>query len=109
MFTASGDALSQSTISSLLQPTGGRFASVLPPSIEVLSNVEIVYTAFSQAAQREEYLEWRNWWYGTYLPTALAEPVGYTKVDGGLKALQGASQDVFDGKVRGKLVIDIQE
>lgn len=43
------------------------------------------------------------------MPTTLSEPVGYTKVDGGLKALQGASQDVFDGKVRGKLVVDIQE
>ena len=35
--------------------------------------------------------------------------VSYTKVDGGLVALQKACQYVFDGKVRGKLVIDPQE
>ena len=35
--------------------------------------------------------------------------VSYTKVDGGLAALQTAGQDVFDGKVRGKLIIGPQE
>jgi NADPH:quinone reductase-like Zn-dependent oxidoreductase len=113
IFTASGDSTSQSTISSLLQPSGGKFASVLPLSTSLPSNVEVVYTAFSQAAQKEEYSEWRDWWYGSYLPSQLspgvASPVSYTKVEGGLSALQKASQDVFDGKVRGKLVVDPQE
>lgn len=113
VLTASGDALSQSSISTLLQPAGGRFASVLPLSNTLPANVEIVYTAFSQAAQKDEYAEWREWWYGTYLPQVLSEEsveaVKYKKVEGGLKPLQSASQDVFEGKVRGKVVIDPQE
>ena len=113
--TASGDPASQHAIAELLQPTGGRFASVLPLSSEVNlpSNVEVIYTAFSQAAQKDEYVDFRKWWYRTYLSSVLVSDsismVSYTKVDGGLAALQKAGQDVFDGKVRGKLIIDPQE
>jgi hypothetical protein len=32
----------------------------------------------------------------------------FTNVEGGLSGLQQASQDVFDGKVKGKLVINPQ-
>jgi len=96
-----------------LLPDGGRFASVLPGGTGFPSNLEIVYTAFSQAAQKEEFGDWRKWWYQEYLPEVLAkgliEPVKFTKVAGGLAALQQANQDVFDGKVRGKLVINSQD
>ncbi|KAH7071597.1 oxidoreductase domain-containing protein [Paraphoma chrysanthemicola] len=112
LFTASGDAASQKALAALL-PNGGKFASVLPGAAELPQGVEIVYTAFSQAAQKEEYGDWRDFWYQQYLPEVLAknlvEPVKFTKVDGGLAALQQANQDVFDGKVRGKLVINPQE
>lgn len=112
MFTASGDAASQKALASLI-PDGGKFASVLAGAIEFPSNVEIVYTAFSQAAQKDDYSDWRTWWYETYLPEVLAkglvEPVKFTKVDGGLGALQQANQDVFDGTVRGKLVVNPQD
>jgi NADPH:quinone reductase-like Zn-dependent oxidoreductase len=112
LFTASGDAGSQKALAALL-PNGGRFASVLSSEIELPLNLEIVYTAFSQAAQKEDYGDWRTWWYQTYLPDVLAkglvEPVKFTKVDGGLAALQRANQDVFDAKVRGKLVVNPQE
>jgi NADPH:quinone reductase-like Zn-dependent oxidoreductase len=109
LFTASGDAASQKALIALL-PNGGRFASVLPAETELPSNVEIVYTAFSQAAQKEELNDWKTWWYQKYLPDVLTnnrvEPVKFTKLDGGLAALQQANQDVFDGKARGKLVIN---
>jgi NADPH:quinone reductase-like Zn-dependent oxidoreductase len=112
LLTASGDAASQKALAALL-PDGGRFASVLPSGIELPPNVDIVYTAFSQAAQKEEYSDWRTWWYQEYLPNVLAkgllESVKFTEVDGGLAALQQANQDVFDGKVRGKLVIRPQQ
>ena len=112
LFTASGDPASQKALATLLEPTGGKFASVLPSNAELPPNVDIVYTAFSQAAQKEEYSEWRDWWYQEYLPHVLSkglvEPVKFTKFEGGLSALQQASQDVFDGKVKGKLVIDPQ-
>jgi NADPH:quinone reductase-like Zn-dependent oxidoreductase len=108
LLTASGDAASQKALAALL-PSGGRFASVLPNGIELPSNIELVYTAFSQAAQKEGYSDWRTWWYQTFLPDVLTkdvlEPVEFTEIDGGLAALQQASQDVFEGKVRGKLVI----
>jgi NADPH:quinone reductase-like Zn-dependent oxidoreductase len=112
LFTASGDAASQKAIAALL-PNGGRFASVLPNGTELPTNIDFVYTAFSQAAQKEEYSDWKTWWYQEYLPDILAkdvlEPVKFTEVDGGLTALQQANQDVFDGKVKGKLVIKPQQ
>lgn len=115
LMTCSGDVLSQSTIINLLSPTGGRFASVLPlgAGVDLPANVEIVYTAFSQAVQEEGHAAWRDWWYRTYLPSVLTSstksPIKFTKIDGGLSALQKASQEVFDGKVRGKIIIDPQE
>jgi len=113
LLTASGDAASQKALATLLQPAGGKFASVLPNTAELPSNVEMVYNAFSQAAQEEKYSGWRDWWYQDYLPEALSkglvESVRFTKVDGGLRALQQASEDVFNGKVKGKLVVDPQE
>jgi NADPH:quinone reductase-like Zn-dependent oxidoreductase len=109
LFTASGDAASQKALAALL-PNGGRFASVLPAGTELPSNVEIVYTAFSQAAQKDTYSDWKTWWYQKYLPEVLTrdlvEPVKFTKVDGGLAALQRANQEVFDGRTRGKFVIN---
>ena len=84
LFTASGDAASQKAMASLLEPTGGGFASVLPSAIDLPSNIKLTYTAFSQAAQKEEYSEWRDWWYQEYLPKVLSEglvePVTFTKV-----------------------------
>lgn len=114
LFTASGDPASQKALTTLLGPSGGKFASVLPGKVDELpSNIEIIYTAFSQAAQKNEYSDWRTWWYQEYLPEVLSkglvEPVNFTKVGGGLSGLQQASQDVFDGKVRGKLVLDMQD
>lgn len=114
IFTASGDPGSQKALASILQlQQGGKFASVLGGEVELPSNVERIYTAFSQAAQNEEYSEWRDWWYGDYLPKVLrnnlVEPVKFTKREGGLAALQQASADVFEGKIRGKLVLDPQE
>ena len=113
LFTASGDAASQGALASLLAPNGGKFASVLPLVVELPPSVEIVYTAFSQAAQKDEHSDWRSWWYQEYLPEVLSkglvEPLKFTKAEGGLLALQQASQDVFDGKVRGKIVVDPQE
>ncbi|KAI2480255.1 oxidoreductase domain containing protein [Pyrenophora tritici-repentis] len=113
LFTASGDAASQTALATLLQPTRGKFASVLPSTTDLPSNVEVVYKAFSQAAQDEQYSNWRDWWYQEYLPEVLfkglVDTVKFTKVEGGLPALQQASEDVFNGKVKGKLVINPQE
>ncbi|RMZ70799.1 alcohol dehydrogenase [Pyrenophora seminiperda CCB06] len=112
LFTASGDAASQKALATLVQPTGGKFASVLPSTAELPSNVDIIYDAFSQAAQKEQYSDWRDWWYQEYLPEVLSkglESVKFTKVEGGLSALQQASEDVFNGKVKGKVVINPQD
>lgn len=93
--------------------------TALPPSwlisagIELPQNVSIVYTAFSQAAQKEEFAAWRDLWYKSFLPAVLSSsttsPMGFVKVDGGLPALQKASEEVFDGKMRGKVIINPQE
>ncbi|KAF2119992.1 oxidoreductase domain-containing protein [Lophiotrema nucula] len=113
LFTGSGDSASQKALASLLQPQGGEFASVLGGDVELPSNVERVYHPFSQAAQRDEHGEFRAWWYRDYLPKVLqeglVEPVKFTKREGGLAALQQAAADVFEGKVRGKLILNPQE
>jgi NADPH:quinone reductase-like Zn-dependent oxidoreductase len=113
LFTGSGDPTSQKALASLLQPQGGQFASVLGGEVDLPSNVTRMYRPFSQAAQQEENSEFRAWWYREYLPKVLheklVEPVPFTKIGGGLGALQQASADVFGGKVRGKLVIDPSE
>ncbi|KAJ4288476.1 hypothetical protein N0V90_011712 [Kalmusia sp. IMI 367209] len=110
-FSASGDPASQNALASLTP--NGRFASVLGGDIDLPSNVERVYKPFSQAAQLEEHRGWRDWWYGEYLPEVLrkglVDPVNFTKVAGGLGALQQASTDVFEGKVRGKVIVNPQE
>ncbi|KAH7406748.1 oxidoreductase domain-containing protein [Phaeosphaeria sp. MPI-PUGE-AT-0046c] len=112
LFTASGDGSSQKALAELL-PSGGKIGSVLAAGTELPANIEIVYAAFSQAAQKDEYSNWRAWWYQEYLPKVLAnnlvETAKFTQVEGGLASLQQANQDVFDGKVRGKLVINPQE
>lgn len=103
--TSSSDASSQHAIIDLLSLTGSRFTSVLPLSaeIELPENVEMVYATFSQAAQKEE----RGGTGGTKLVYPLCR--SFTKVAGGLSARQKASQGVFDGGVRGKVIIDSQE
>ncbi|ORY13420.1 oxidoreductase domain-containing protein [Clohesyomyces aquaticus] len=113
LFTASGDLTSQKTLVSLLGSEGGRFASVLGGDVKLPSNVERVYLPFSQALQKDQYSGLRSWWYGDYLPKVLqerlVEAVKFTKREGGLPALQQASADVFEGKIRGKLVLNPQE
>ncbi|KAF2864919.1 chaperonin 10-like protein [Massariosphaeria phaeospora] len=113
LLTASGDVASQKALASLLQPQGGTFASVLGGDIDLPPNVERVYKPFSQAAQQDEHSSFRAWWYGEYLPQVLreylVEPVKFSRREGGLSALQQASVDVFEGKVKAKIVINPQE
>jgi len=113
LITASGDPASQKALASLLQPKGGSYASVLGGDFELPANVKRAYAAFSQAAQSDENAEFRTWWYREYIPQVLNEglvqPVSFTKRGGGLAALQEASKDVVDGKVRGKIVVNLQE
>ena len=113
LFTGSGDPASQKTLAALLQPEGGQFGSVLGGEVELPSNVERVYRPFSQAAQQEEYSDFRTWWYSEYLPKVLqqnlVEPAKFTKREGGLAVLQQASADVFEGKIRGKIIVNPQE
>ena len=72
-----------------------------------------VYDAFSMAAQKPEHAEFAKWLYGEVFPLVLGgdylQIPKYEKRSGGLSALQDASRDVFEGKVRAKLVIDPQE
>jgi hypothetical protein len=113
LFTGSGDPASQKALASLLQPGGGQFGSVLGGEVELPSNVERVYRPFSQAAQQDEYNDFRTWWYSDFLPKvlqeSLVEPVRFTKREGGLAVLQQASADVFEGKIRGKIIVNPQE
>lgn len=113
LFSASGDAVSHKAFAQLLEPDGGRFASVLPVQVKVPSNVEGIYTAFSMTTQTEGHEAFRNWWYGAYLPRVLSsgsvEPVALIERIGGLSALQEASKAVSDGKVKGKVIINPSE
>jgi len=113
--SASGDETSQRAIASLLSESseGGKFASVLGGDYEFPPNVERIYMAFSMVAQGEEYKDFAEWYYAGYLPEILSDgsvkPAAFVKRGGGLAGLQEASKDVFEGKVRGKLVVNPQE
>jgi len=114
LFTGSGDPASQKALASLLpQPEGGQFGSVLAGDVALPANVQRVYGFFSGASQLDENAEYRGWYYQEYLPKVLreglVEPAQFTKVPGGLEALQQACADVFEGKVRGKLIVNPQE
>lgn len=116
LFTASGDPTSQHAIADLLQPKGGKFACVLPGrDVELPSNVERIYDAFSSTAQKEGpiFEEFSKWWYGEYLLRAITdrsiEPAAFEKRSGGLRMIQSAADDVLGGIVKAKLVINPQE
>lgn len=115
LFTTSGDAASQTALATLLQPLGGKFASVLPKSVEVEANVEVVYGMFASTTQLKgvKFEDFGKWWYGEYLPQVIAdgsiEATEVTMVKGGLGALQGAADRLLEGKGGGKLVVNPQE
>jgi NADPH:quinone reductase-like Zn-dependent oxidoreductase len=115
-FTASGDAVSQHAIADLLQPKGGRFASVLPgKDVELPSNVERIYNTFSSTAQKEGpvFENFCKWWNKDYLPEAIkdrkVEPAAFETRSGGLGAIQKAADDVLGGSLKAKLVLNPQE
>lgn len=116
LYTTSGDAASQTALSLLLQPHGGKFTSTLAHKTpEVLpSNVEMVYEFFGNVTQKEgpEFEKFKNWWYGEYLAAAVAgavEPTAFEKRPGGLAAIQKAADDTVEGRTRLKLVLNPQE
>lgn len=80
---------------------------------ELPSNVKREYTAFSMTTQKEEFAEFAVWWYNEYLPKAISDgvlqPVKYVERRGGLAALQEASRDVLESKVRERIVVYLQE
>ncbi|PYH68329.1 zinc-binding alcohol dehydrogenase family protein [Aspergillus vadensis CBS 113365] len=114
IFTASGDAKSANAISDILQPNGGRFASVRPQSKEInlAQNVDLIYDFFSMTTQKEKYGDFTEWWYREYLPGALGGNVNPTPLEkrtGGLNSIQEACTDVLEGRSPKKLVLNPQD
>lgn len=115
MYTTSGDATSQQALATLLQPGGGKFASTLGGDVKLPENVERVYEFFGNVTQKEgtNFEEFAKWWYGEYLGKVIAdgsvEPTAFTKVPGGLGALQAAGDAILEGKIRGKPIVNPQE
>ncbi|GKZ39012.1 hypothetical protein AbraIFM66950_011670 [Aspergillus brasiliensis] len=114
IMTASGDANGANAISEILQPNGGKFASVRPQSKEInlAQNVDLVYDFFSTTTQKPEYAEFTEWWYRDYLPGALGGNVTHTPLEkrpGGLNRIQEACTDVLEGRSPKKLVLDPRE
>ena len=115
MYTTSGDPASQQALASLLGSDGGKFASTLGGNVELPKGVERVYEFFGNVTQKEgpEFEEFANWWYGEYLGRVIAdgsiEPTPFNEVKGGLAAIQKAADDMLDGKIRGKPIINPQE
>jgi len=112
ILNAVGNPESHMAIAALIYPPGGSYASVLPAQ-NLPENVKAIYTSFSMSVQKDEHKEFRDWWYGEYFTKVLAEgkiePPRSVKREGGLKVLQQASRDVFEGKVKEKVVIDPTE
>ena len=115
MFTTSGDPASQKSLATLLQPEGGKFASTLGGDVELPKNVTRVYEFFGNVTQKEgtEFEEFAKWWYENYLGKVITdgsvEPTAFTKVTGGLGALQTAADAMLDAKIKGKPIVNPQE
>ncbi|KAL4894281.1 chaperonin 10-like protein [Aspergillus ambiguus] len=114
IMTASGDANGANAISEILQPGGGTFASVRPQSDEMhlAGNVHLIYDFFSMTTQKPENAVFTEWWYNTYLPSALGgnvTPTPLEKRPGGLNRIQDACTDVLEGRSPKKLILDPQE
>jgi NADPH:quinone reductase-like Zn-dependent oxidoreductase len=115
MYTTSGDAISQQALATLLQPEGGKFASTLGGDVELPQNVERIYEFFGNVTQKEgpQFEDFANWWYGEYLGKVIVdgsiEPTAFTKIPGGLAALQSAADGMLDGKIRGKPILNPQD
>lgn len=113
VMTASGDAAGASAISDILQPEGGKFASTRPKSeeMQLAPNVELLYDSFSMTTQKAENSDFTEWWYGEYLPKALAggvTPTPLEKRPGGLHGIQQACDDVIAGRSPKKLILEPQ-
>ena len=114
MYTTSGDSASQQALASLLGPEGGKFASTLGGDVELPKNVERVYEFFGNVTLKEgpQFEDFAHWWYG-YLGKVIVdgsiEPTSFNEVKGGLAAIQKAADDMLDGKIKGKPVINPQE
>jgi NADPH:quinone reductase-like Zn-dependent oxidoreductase len=110
VMTASGDAKGATAISDILQPAGGKFVSTRAKSDEMRlgDNVSLLYDFFSMATQKAENAAFTSWWYGDYLPAALAggvTPTPLEKRPGGLSGIQAACEDVLAGRSTKKLVL----
>ena len=115
MYTTSGDPASQKALADLLGPDGGKFASTLGGDVDLPKNVERVYEFFGNVTQKEgaAFEKFARWWYGEYLGKVIAdgsiEPTPFVEVKGGLGVLQKAADDMLDGKIRGKPIINPQD
>lgn len=111
VMTASGDVRSADSISEILQPGGGVFASTRPKNDEMklAENVDLIYNSFSMTTQKPENAEFSKWWYHDFLPSALAgrvTPTPLEKRTGGLLGIQDACRDILDGRSPKKLVLN---
>jgi hypothetical protein len=115
LYSTSGDPASQQALATLLQPHGGKFASTMGGDVQLPENVERIYEFFGNVTQKEgsNFEGFAKWWYSEYLGKVISdssiEPTPITKVAGGLGSLQQAADDMLDGKIRGKPVINPQE
>ena len=108
---ASGDVKGANAISDILQPAGGVFVSTRPQNDEMnlAGNVTLVYDFFSMTTQNPDHAEFSKWWYQEYLPEALSGrvvPTPLEKRPGGLRGIQDACTDVFEGRNSKKLVLN---
>lgn len=114
MFTTSGDVTSQEALAALLQPKGGKFASTLGGNVKIPENVERVYEFFGNVTQKQgpQFEEFARWWYGDYLGKVITdgsiETTPINKITGGLGALEAAADEMLDGKIKGRPIVNPQ-
>lgn len=111
VMTASGDVKSADSISEVLQPGGGVFASTRPKNDEMklAENVDLIYDAFGMTAQKPENAKFSEWWYHDYLPAALAggvTPTPLEKRTGGLAGIQDVCREILDGRSQKKPILN---
>ena len=109
---AVADSAAVNAIGKIMQPAGGRFVHVRPwnESMNLPGNVELIYKSFSLTTQGPTNPCFSSWWYGEYLPMAMAgsiQPTPVEKFPGGLKGLDAGCKKLLAGVSSTKLVLDI--
>jgi NADPH:quinone reductase-like Zn-dependent oxidoreductase len=65
VLSATGDPTAATAVAAVMQPQGGRFVHLRPctESMDLPTNVELLYNSFSLTTSRDDDSAFTRWWY----------------------------------------------